>query len=191
MKKTTPFWDFSLCFYRKDGVEPLCLELQNNQGCDVNLLLFCFWGGLTYGVIPKEMIGKAVDYSNHWRADVVQPLRDVRLRMKENHWMSVSEHHQALRDHVKSAELEAERLQQITLELLIAKLPAQQTDSETVLDFIMENLDRYFQKAGINIDGPACEKLAAMLSILGKDQTAPSKERVMMRLSTLTQDGHQ
>ena len=41
--KNTPFWRFSLNFYRQPGVSDACIALQDGCGIDVNLLLFLFW----------------------------------------------------------------------------------------------------------------------------------------------------
>ncbi|MFB3151067.1 MAG: TIGR02444 family protein, partial [Alphaproteobacteria bacterium] len=40
-----PCWDFALVVYRRDGVAEACLALQESQGVDVNVLLFCCWLG--------------------------------------------------------------------------------------------------------------------------------------------------
>ena len=37
------FWQFSLTFYADKSNEALCLWLQDNAGCNVNLLLLCVW----------------------------------------------------------------------------------------------------------------------------------------------------
>ncbi len=181
MKKANSFWDFSLRIYSQKGVEPSCLELQNNYGCDVNLLLFCCWGGLTYEVIPEDIVGRAVDYSKVWQSDVVQPLRDVRSRMKGRQWITAANKHENLRDRVKSAELEAERLQQAVLEQLVCNLPVIQADPITTLDAIVENLNRYFKKAGIKLDRAACLNLDQILSYINSDHPPLKLDSLMIK----------
>ena len=39
----SPFWQFSLRFYRMPQVADACIELQERAGVDVNLLLFLLW----------------------------------------------------------------------------------------------------------------------------------------------------
>ena len=39
----SPFWRFSLGFYRRAGVADACIALQDEAGVDVNLLLFLLW----------------------------------------------------------------------------------------------------------------------------------------------------
>ena len=40
-----PFWTFSLAVYAEPGVQAECLDLQDQDGIDVNMLLFCAWLG--------------------------------------------------------------------------------------------------------------------------------------------------
>src|SRR5262249_61577740 len=39
----SPFWRFSLRFYRQPEVADACITLQEKAGVDVNLLLFLLW----------------------------------------------------------------------------------------------------------------------------------------------------
>ena len=39
----SPFWRFSLRFYRLPEVADACITLQEQAGVDVNLLLFLLW----------------------------------------------------------------------------------------------------------------------------------------------------
>ncbi|MGZ3308467.1 MAG: DUF2390 domain-containing protein, partial [Xanthobacteraceae bacterium] len=39
----SPFWRFSLRFYRQPKVADTCIALQEERGVDVNLLLFLLW----------------------------------------------------------------------------------------------------------------------------------------------------
>ena len=39
----SPFWRFSLHFYRQPKVADTCIALQEEAGVDVNLLLFLLW----------------------------------------------------------------------------------------------------------------------------------------------------
>ena len=39
----SPFWRFSLRFYRQPKVADACIALQEEAGVDVNLLLFLLW----------------------------------------------------------------------------------------------------------------------------------------------------
>ncbi len=54
--QTTPFWTFSLGYYRGAGVSEACLELQDNCGVDVNVVLFLLWmASLKRRVAPADV----------------------------------------------------------------------------------------------------------------------------------------
>jgi uncharacterized protein (TIGR02444 family) len=114
-KTTSPFWTFSLSFYRMDGVAPACIEVQDKAGVDVNILLFVLFLAARGRALRTADIADIDAALKGWRDDVVIPLRAVRrvLRAPEK---SVDPAQAAvLREHIKAVELEAERLQQEAL----------------------------------------------------------------------------
>lgn len=116
------FWDFSVRLYAQPRVAESCLELQDIFGIDVNLLLFCYWHGLYFGRIPDQTLQQAFEFSKLWRAEVVQPLRNVRQWMKQYHSkneVSDAQDFLQLRERIKAVELNAENHQQNTLQKLV------------------------------------------------------------------------
>jgi uncharacterized protein (TIGR02444 family) len=101
-------WSFSLAFYAQRGVATSCLRCQDEAGADVNLLLFLLWQARAGVVFTPDEIAAIDREIASWRAEVVQPLRAVRRYLK-------GRDADALRDAVKAAELDAERLQQAAL----------------------------------------------------------------------------
>jgi uncharacterized protein (TIGR02444 family) len=178
-------WDFSLRTYAQPGVARSCLELQNRNGCDVNLLLFCCWGGLNLGSFPDDILSKAVIYSCRWRTEVVGPLRGARNWMKTERWITAAEDYAALRERIKSVELEAERLQQLALESLARDLPRSTLDASKALDQAVENLRGYLQRAGIMADRAALNNLAVLLSATVSDPDSQTIGRSLQRLGTV------
>ena len=111
------FWRFSTRVYRVDRVADSCLALQDRFGVDVNMMLFCCWAGATLGRLPVSTLRAAVAFSAEWSANVVRPLRGVRR------WMKSEMGESPLRDAIKRDELQAERVQQETLQAQVAELP--------------------------------------------------------------------
>jgi uncharacterized protein (TIGR02444 family) len=106
------FWAFSLDFYRRPGVAETCLALQDREGKDVNLVLWCLWTGWSgRGRLSAGHLVRAEATVAPWRRDVVVPLRSVRRTLKGSSVAGA----EALRDRVKTLELESERLQQVLL----------------------------------------------------------------------------
>ncbi len=111
----TPFWRFSLSFYRQAGVAETCIALQDECGVDVNLMLFLLWlasGGRQLSVADLKDLDDAV---RPWRELTIIPIRDVRRRLKGAPTLVEAGKQEALRTKIKAIELEAERQQQEAL----------------------------------------------------------------------------
>ena len=115
-------WEFSLKLYAEPGVAASCLSLQDQHGFDANLVLFCIWYGCRHGELTDALLKTALETSDRWRETVVRPLRSLRTQLKrdlkESAYSSSSEI-SVLRERIKTAELDAERIQQQELEKLI------------------------------------------------------------------------
>jgi uncharacterized protein (TIGR02444 family) len=108
----SPFWRFSLRFYRLPGVADACITLQENSGCDVNLLLFLLWHALLGRRLATEEIQRLEQDIAPWRDRTVVPLRAVRRALKSPPALVEAGTTEAFRTRIKAVELEAERLQQ-------------------------------------------------------------------------------
>jgi uncharacterized protein (TIGR02444 family) len=117
------FWSFSLTTYNKPGVQKESLDLQDEHGIDVNMLLFCaFVGGEHRAVLPEADLKAALEVVADWHKNVVSRLRQVRRALKP---LAADQIHvrlpaESLRTAVKTAEVEAERIEQAMLESWIA-----------------------------------------------------------------------
>lgn len=113
--ETTPFWRFSLYFYRQTGVSDACIALQDECGVDVNLLLFLFWLAADGQLLSESDVKRLDDGVRGWRDLTIIPVRDVRRKLKDAITLVDSAKQEAFRNKVKAVELEAERLQQEAL----------------------------------------------------------------------------
>ena len=113
--ETTPFWRFSLHFYRQPGVSDACIALQDDRGVDVNLLLFLFWLADDGQLLSTDEVKKLDDAVRNWRNLTIVPIRDARRKLKGTKTLVESAKQEAFRNKVKAVELEAERLQQEAL----------------------------------------------------------------------------
>jgi uncharacterized protein (TIGR02444 family) len=113
-----PFWNFSVAVYSARAVQDECLELQDQRGLDVNLVLLCAFIGAVHGVaLTPDDIASARQEVRQWQDDVVRPLRAARRNLKTIELQDVDAAKAApqLRTQVKAAELEAERIEQMIL----------------------------------------------------------------------------
>jgi uncharacterized protein (TIGR02444 family) len=108
----SPFWRFSLAFYRQEGVADACIALQEDAGVDVNLLLFVLW----HATLKRELSAAQIEALEArvapWRNATVIPLRTVRRALKSPPELVASAAAELFRTKIKGTELEAERLQQ-------------------------------------------------------------------------------
>ena len=115
----SPFWRFSLRFYRQPKVAEACIALQEEAGVDVNLLLFLLWHA-THGheLLPAEVAALEARVGP-WREAAVVPLRAVRRALRSPPALVPEATAEAFRTKIKGVELEAERLQQEAMYALV------------------------------------------------------------------------
>jgi uncharacterized protein (TIGR02444 family) len=113
--QNSPFWTFSLRLYAEDGVADACLALQDRQGVDVNLLFFLLWAAANGRRLSIAEVRALVALTEDWRGAVVVPLRLVRRALRTPPVAIDAAAAAALRQDIKKAELESERLQQAAL----------------------------------------------------------------------------
>jgi uncharacterized protein (TIGR02444 family) len=116
MPDQASFWNFSLTFYARPGVADLCLDLQDRFAVDVNMLLYLLWQASRRRRLDAGEIGEVIAQVEPWRRHVVLPLRGVRRYLKQPapSWPAAEVH--LFRERIKADELQAERLQQETME---------------------------------------------------------------------------
>jgi uncharacterized protein (TIGR02444 family) len=164
-KSDSAFWRFSLRFYARDGVAPLCLSLQDQHGIDVNLLfLLLFLAYQQRRVTPAE--AQEIDHAAAaWRIRAVQPLRALRRDLKNGVAGMDATATEALRNEIKRCELHAERLQQ---EMLERSFPAASTGvTSTVKEAAPANIAAYGAVLGsVNgaLPADAVEKLLRLFA---------------------------
>ncbi len=146
------FWNFSTGLYAAPGVEAHLLALQDRDGLDVNLALFCLFAAhvrrpLDYGAV-EAMRGVALA----WGLGVVAPLRQARRAMKSR--ASESEVAAGLRNEVKAIELAAEKATQTALAHLLFALPVGELDQRP-RDLAAAHFAGWFRAEGVEHDGPS------------------------------------
>jgi uncharacterized protein (TIGR02444 family) len=113
--ETTPFWRFSLHFYKQNGVSDACIALQDDCGVDVNLLLFLFWLASDGRLLDAGEVKKLDEKVRSWRELTIIPIRDTRRKLKGAVTLLDPGKQEAFRNKVKVVELDAEKLQQEAL----------------------------------------------------------------------------
>ena len=115
--KSNPLWTYSLRLYRRPGVAPACIALQDRLGVDVNLLFFCLWMAASGRHLTPATLRVAAGLARVWTTNVVGPLRGTRRFLKPLELPK-------LRRAVMQVELAAERAEQDLLYRLAPRAPA-------------------------------------------------------------------
>lgn len=164
-------WDFSLSHYARAGVADACLCLQDEQGVNVNLLLWCVWleqQGITLDAARLRSAQKRI---HSWDEHYVLPLRQLRRRMKAEFGAADADIEQ-VRTQIKQAELLAEKQLQHWLEAIVQTW-ADTDNTSTIPPAAGDNLRVYLQQ--FNVTATTIEQL---LHLLGRVPDSVAQERI-------------
>jgi uncharacterized protein (TIGR02444 family) len=157
----SPFWRFSLRFYRRPGVADVCIALQDACGVDVNVLLFFLWLATAKKCVPPAAAQEVCARVTPWRDDVVVPLRTLRRRLKDGSLLVERGTAELFRTRIKAIELESERLQQEALFALTAGLATE--NATTIQSAARANVAAYEQALARPFTPEAVDVLLAAL----------------------------
>lgn len=105
-------WQFMLAVYARPGVSKACLDIQEQCGTDIVLLLTWLYhelgGRQPLGATEIVVLATLVD---EWRARTVLPLRHLRVDLRAAGPGMPEDARAALRGKIKALELAAERTQ--------------------------------------------------------------------------------
>lgn len=76
------FWQFALSLYGKAGVAQKLLQLQDQFGLDINVLLYMVWLGNEGIALNDESIQPMLTLAFDWQQNIMQPLRRARREIK-------------------------------------------------------------------------------------------------------------
>ncbi|HEX7759870.1 MAG TPA: TIGR02444 family protein [Caulobacteraceae bacterium] len=114
-------WDFAGRVHARPGVEAACLALQDDHGQCVSFLLWRLWTLADGRPVDGVLLGDAVLAARSWEAAATAPLRLVRRRLKTAPMPVTPQGQAALREAIKAAELQSERLLLEALETMTPK----------------------------------------------------------------------
>jgi uncharacterized protein (TIGR02444 family) len=127
--QTNPFWTFSLGYYRGAGVSEACLELQDECGVDVNVVLFLLWQATQKRSFAAVQVKALTEKVGPWQIDVIGPIRGLRRMLKGNAPLLDKGSAELFRTKIKAIELEAERLQQEAMHAMAAGMKSEAAPS--------------------------------------------------------------
>jgi uncharacterized protein (TIGR02444 family) len=159
--QTTPFWTFSLGYYRGAGVSEACLELQDNCGVDVNVVLFLLWMASQKRRLAADQVKLIADKVRPWQLDVIGPIRALRRMLKTDAPLLDKGPAELFRTKIKALELESERLQQEAMYAMAAALKSETAPSAEAA--ARASIDAYRDVLGRPFTATAVDTLIAAL----------------------------
>ena len=163
----SPFWRFSLRFYRQPEAADACIALQEQAGVDVNLLLFLLWHATLGRELSANEVAKLEARVGLWREATVIPLRSVRRALKSPPDLVAGATAELFRTKIKAVELEAERLQQEAMYELAHPVPfGREAASQEIA--ARANMLAYEPICRAPFPEPATEILLAALAGIGR-----------------------
>jgi uncharacterized protein (TIGR02444 family) len=167
-----PFWDYSLGVYAKPGVAKACIELQDEFGLDVNILLACLWFGATgSGRLESDLIRECLVHSRDWQDKVVQPLRTVRRYSKHEPVELSGSLRTVFRSRLQAVELDAEHVEQLQIAAVLQPYidkrgqltGAALRDDKRAGSDAMQSLLALFALQGVEIEPRITERLGLIV----------------------------
>jgi len=168
----SPFWRFSLGFYRRAGVADACIALQEEADVDVNLLLFLLWHATSQRQLSAAEVSALEEKVAPWRNTAVIPLRTVRRALKSPDLINETALVRAataelFRTRIKAVEIEAERLQQEAMHALARASPLGREVGSTEAA-ARANVEAYAALLNAPLPQRAVETLLAALTAAGE-----------------------
>lgn len=111
----TDLWSFALSLYGRPAVAEACLHWQDQRQARVNLLLWLMWLGHRQLAVGDSELQRADAMIAGWNEQITQPLRELRRQLKQAALDDGAVG--VVREHIKTAELAAERYELQQLEL--------------------------------------------------------------------------
>jgi uncharacterized protein (TIGR02444 family) len=159
--QASPFWKFSLGYYRGAGVSEACLELQDTCGVDVNVVLFLLWLASQRRVVATDQVKQIADKVRPWQVDVIGPIRALRRMLKTDAPLLDKGSAELFRTRIKAVELESERLQQEAMFAMAENLTSEPAGS--VAAAARQNVAAYETAVGRPFTPAAVDTMIAAL----------------------------
>jgi len=135
-----PLWDYTLKIYANPDVESALIQLQDDFGADVNILLSGFWLASEGRRESAETFKAMINSTAQWRAECIIPLRAVRRYLKPLESASA----QDMRERVKVLEVDAEKWMQDTLYSLLEG-GQNSADASVIGELAVSNVRSYLE----------------------------------------------
>jgi len=116
-------WDFAVGIYQYSPIKTACLQLQDEAGADVCVLLAVVWLGKNGRHLTLAEIALLNSTVEVWQQKMTLPLRQLRRDIRQFIESEPSLDAEPIYQQIKAAELKAERVTMQQLQVLIEYQP--------------------------------------------------------------------
>ena len=112
-------WDFAVGIYQHSSIKAACLQLQDESGADVCVLLAIVWLGKNGRQLTLAEIALLISTVEVWQQKLTLPLRQLRRDIRQFIESESSLDAEPIYQQIKAAELESERVALQQLQMFI------------------------------------------------------------------------
>jgi uncharacterized protein (TIGR02444 family) len=171
-----PHWTFALDLYRRPGVADACLLLQDKASFDISFLLFILFVAENYRfVVDRADLAKLDRTIAPWRDEVIRPLRSIRRRMKGGPAPAPGPATEALRDHIKAAEIQAEQIELAVLAQWLDQHPPKTDAAPVDIAVVLDQLAAFFTARSNQPSSIRSTELQAALDTIASAMSRPAR----------------
>lgn len=153
-------WNFAAASFQRADVAECCLQLQEEAGADINMLLTAAWLAAHGRSWRRDQIGELVAMCADWRTHCILPLRAVRRYLKGQIETG------ALYVNAKALELEAEKLQLDHIQSALREIDSAAGGNVAMTTLLAANLQAYLDYITASKNQFAETKCAALVEAL-------------------------
>ena len=151
------FWHFALTVYPQPDARAAFLRLQDRDGADVPMLLWCLWCAAEGVGLSVKPMRAALAFSVNWRRDRVEPVRALRRAWKGASGQLPPQASEAARQALAKAEQTIERIQMDHL--------ADMAHGTDEADAALANIRLYAAEAGLSFDTDDIDTITCSVSL--------------------------
>lgn len=141
------FWTWASNAYARPGAADSLIAAQDAAAFNVNIMLWACWAATRFEAAPDPAIRQAIDAVGPFHEAVTKPLRATRRSMNPFRENANFEGAESLRESIKNAELDAERIEINILDRLAFQLLSP-CDSGDLVGRARRNLAAYAAMIG-------------------------------------------
>ncbi|HED34416.1 MAG TPA: TIGR02444 family protein [Gammaproteobacteria bacterium] len=166
----SPFWNYSTEIWTLTGVESACLELQDEFGININMLLYSCWTGSQLLCLNDDDLQILLDAINPLQT-IITPLRDSRKMMKQSLIAMPSSMIEQTLANIREMELNAEHMAQLALEKALDLKQLKKCADPSSIACCQSNLNAYLQTLdNISSIDTTAQKINQLLNAIYPDE---------------------